>query len=104
MSRVKIAVLCVVLITVPVVIDSCCGLGCCTGNEGADYYDVDDITLRTTPSPVTVPNPSLTSVAFRVTIDVVYLSSVMHGQSGFAAHACSPEPDVCNQLINSILI
>lgn len=95
-----ISVLASILITVPVILQSCCGgIG-----SGKTYYDIDDMTMDAgfytgppQPAPATLDN-----VNFTVKFKVTYMS--MESSGGSMLYACSPAPAIGNQKITAITI
>ena len=111
MQWLKIACVCLILVTVPVIIESCCLNDCCGQNVTRASYNVNDFTLIVTPHPIVHPFPTVTGsshtlkgVAFLVELDVSYISKVIGSPGGFTAVACDPVPPTSNQTVSSILI
>src|SRR5690349_3561369 len=96
-----------VLITCPVILESCCynSCGCSRDNDGQPYYDIQDMTMRLYDRTTYVELGSssrLSNISFNAEIDANYVSMMEAG--GFTAYACSPAPVVAKQKITSIVI
>jgi hypothetical protein len=104
MPVLKIIAITLLLIAGPVLLESCCFNDCC-GTEGI-YYNIEDISLTTTPYPAVPPYPSLSedavklsTVAFYFNFELKYLSFA--GRGGFQTLACDPVTE-SKQTISSI--
>jgi hypothetical protein len=106
----KIACLSLVLITVPVIIESCCLTSCCGERFTQQSYDIDELVLTATtypavpPYPVVVPSTTLKNTALLIDVRTTYASMIVKPPPGFAAFACDPAPDESNQTITSLVI
>jgi hypothetical protein len=98
------------LVTAPVILESCCFNSCesCFSgrNNGPPHYDFTGMTmkvyLRDQYTEVTTAPTRLSNVQFSVNIEANYTS--MMKTFGSAAYACSPAPEIANQKITSIKI
>jgi hypothetical protein len=95
-----VAGIALLLITVPAILESCCG-----GISGSDpYYDIDDMTIEILApgSPQVVPPSKLSDITFMIILEPKRTAHEDRG--GSALYACSPAPTISNQQVSAILI
>lgn len=116
MKTIKVIAICVTLVTLPVLIESCClGNGSC-GCGGNDNWETNfsitaiDLTVEKAASVSTsAVNPSpgpLATHVFVLYLDGKYRTSQLDAsyKPTMAAYACSPPPAICDQKITSIIV
>ena len=110
MKALKTVTVILLLITVPVILESCCfsSCGCGFSNDGPPHYDFTGMTMRlfsrSNYTELPMGTTTLKEVSFDVDIEANFTSMIEQGSAGFAAHACSPAPEMANQQITSIVI
>jgi hypothetical protein len=109
MRLVTTAVVALLLITAPVILESCCLSDCgCGDSDGPARFDFVDMTMtlysRTTFAPLPSGATTLSEVYFKSDIEARYTSMIETSSVGSAAYACSPAPIYSNQQITSIVI
>jgi len=115
-KNLKITLVCIALVVLPVLIESCCGLGtgaCPCNPDWATAFDIKSMNVSTVnrkglgaPSALDPPSPGpLSNFAFYVYMDAEYRQAYMeHSRPTMAAYACSPETPVGDQKITAISI
>jgi hypothetical protein len=113
----KIIIVCVALVVLPVLIESCCGLGngsCgCGSTEWATAFNIKSMVVSTvnrkglgSSSSLDPPSPGpLSNFAFSVYMDAEYRQAYLEqSRPTMAAYACSPVDPVGDQKITAISI